>query len=107
MNDLIPYSYFPFTQPESPETAIARSDTEIAADLLKDISKKVLYSSLSKSASEIGQTYLSCLMNVDALSLKESSELNAEVEMIKNTGMRRLVFGEEERGFRISIKLKK
>lgn len=108
MNDLIPYSYFPFVpQPESPETAIARTDTEIAAELLKYLSKKALYHNLSKSTSEIGRTYLSCLKEVDAPSLKESSQLTAEVKMIRNTGMKKLLFGEEERGFKISIKLEK
>jgi hypothetical protein len=107
MNDLVPYQ-FPFvSQPESPETAIARSDAEIAADTLKDLSQKVLYKNLTNSAESLGSTYLECLKEVDSPKLKDSSRLDINVEMIKNRGIEKIFFGEEEKGVHISIKLKK
>lgn len=113
MNDLIPYRYVPpfensmlVSQPEPPETAIARQNAEIAAEVLEDVSKKVLYKNLAESARDIGCAYLHCLKEVDSPVLKTSIGMDVEVEMKKNKGLERLFFGEEERGFSISIKLR-
>ncbi|MCK9568210.1 hypothetical protein M0R72_04630 [Candidatus Pacearchaeota archaeon] len=107
MYDLVPYQFPSVPQPESPETAIARSDAEIAADTLKELSQKALYNNLTASANNLGMKYLDCLKEVDSLKLKDSSNLDVNVEMIKNRGITRMLFGEEERGVHISIRLRK
>jgi hypothetical protein len=100
------FSYF-VPQQESPETAIARTNPEIACDLLKDISNKVLYKNLAQSATDISGTYLECMKEVEAPALKESSELSITVlkEFTKGR-LSNLFFGAQELGFSMTIKLK-
>ncbi len=100
-----PYPYL-MPQPESSETAIARQNPETAAEVLKDISKKILYKNLAISVRGVSNTYIHCLREVDAPSLKKSNQLDIDVEMKANRGMRRVLFGEEERGFSMSVKLR-
>lgn len=106
-NPLSIYSpYYPVPQPESPETAIARQDPSIASDLLRDISRMVLYRNLAESGGGIAGVYLHCLKDVNAPSLRESSQLGVEVKRKINAGFGRMLFGEEDRGFSITIGLR-
>lgn len=100
-----PYSFI--SQPESPETAIARLNPNIAADLLKDISRKVLDKNLADSAVEIGKTYLNCITDIKSPVLKESSGLGIKVLREFTQGkVNNFLFGTKEIGFSMTISLK-
>jgi hypothetical protein len=94
-------------QPESPETAIARQDPNIALDLLKHVSERILYKNLAESSNEIAGVYLQCMKEVEAPALRESSQLSLTVLKEYTKGkISNLLFGKEEIGFSMTINLK-
>ncbi len=95
-----------YSQPESPGTAIARREPGNASELLKEMSKHSLYKSVAESAGRVANTYIDSLKELNSPILSTSRGVGLDVERKGNRGLKRIVFGEQERGFRVTIELR-